>query len=76
MVNGFRPKTIGERLDLMVAKLIIEKDMNSYIDVSALKLAASRIIYRVNKDTALVYKQYSKNDIPYGLKYISFFSQG
>ena len=56
------PKTTSQKVDLMAAKLLIEKDIKSYVDVSAFKLAALRIIDCVNMKTTAVFKQYLKVD--------------
>jgi hypothetical protein len=62
MTNTFTPKTIGEHLDLMTAKMLLQKDFKSNADISAPKLSASHIIDCVNKETTPIFKHCLKVD--------------
>lgn len=42
------PTTISESLDMMTTKMLLEKDFESNVDISALKLSASHILDCVN----------------------------
>ena len=62
LANLSELKTTGQKVDLVAAKLLIEKYFKSYVDVSAFKVAALRIIDCVNIKTAVVFKQDLKDD--------------
>ncbi|KAL9545353.1 hypothetical protein PS6_008268 [Mucor atramentarius] len=58
LINSFSPRTLGEQLDVMSAKLIMSMDQSNSTHVNALKLSLSRIVDFVNGKTTLLFRQY------------------
>ncbi|KAI9486504.1 MAG: hypothetical protein EXX96DRAFT_549303 [Benjaminiella poitrasii] len=58
LINSFGPRTLGEQLDTMSAKLLMSIDLSNVIQVNALKLSLSRIVDSVNDKITSLFRQY------------------
>ncbi|OBZ90652.1 hypothetical protein A0J61_01301 [Choanephora cucurbitarum] len=58
LIDSFLPRTPGEQLDMMSAKLTMSIDLNNIIQVNALKLSLSRTVDFVNGKIASLFRQY------------------
>ncbi|KAF7722249.1 hypothetical protein EC973_003499 [Apophysomyces ossiformis] len=61
LINTFKPTTIGQKLDMMAAKLL-SSDLTDVYNLNALKLALSRIVDNVNGSVKCIFKKYIDDD--------------
>ncbi|KAI7904361.1 uncharacterized protein BX663DRAFT_340006 [Cokeromyces recurvatus] len=63
MIHFYKPVTLGEKLDMMSARLMNEIDLNDIHQVNALKLSLSRIVDTVNANVKSIFQKYIQDEV-------------
>ncbi|CAO3646841.1 unnamed protein product [Mucor hiemalis] len=58
MVNIFIPTTLGEKLDMCSARMILSMNIDNAIEVNALKLSLSRTVNAINASVNSIFNKY------------------